>query len=445
MLLWSLYSIVTYATPASISATRLATTGNTNKLIFVLNKPVKYSYFTLDNPNRIVLDIHNVRLDTDLKTLQLTDTPVKSIRVGKQAQQLRLVFDLKKPANARAYLLEPELHYRDRLVLAITPVTPPNKTTTVTSTTITDVPLKKASTRDIIIAIDPGHGGKDPGAIGAKGTREKNVVLSISKELAQLMQREPGLKPVLTRSGDYFIGLRGRLQKARNAKADMFVAIHADAYRNHKARGASVFALSQRGASSEAARWLAKKENYSELGGVDLNGLENSDKTLRSVLIDLSQTATIAASLNIGKSVLNQLGHLNKLHHNHVEQARFVVLKSPDIPSILVETGFLSNPNEERNLRSSTYRKRLARAILAGIKQYFIQHPPRGTLYAAKRDQRLADRKHEISYKVARGDTLSIIAERYQVSMRAIRERNHLTNSRIRVGQTLILPTNQHG
>ncbi len=436
-------SHITAASTATISAARLTTNNKQTQLVFVLNQPVKYTYFTLTNPTRVILDIRNATLATDLSKLKLTNTPIKAIRVGKQSQTIRLVLDAKIPINARAYLLEPELHYRDRLVLLLTPKTTPTttkKTVTPATKPIADVPLKKAFTRDIIVVIDPGHGGKDPGAIGSKGTREKNVVLSISKELYQLMRREPGLTPVLTRSGDYFIRLRTRLQKARAAKADMFVAIHADAYRNRVARGASVYALSQRGASSEAARWLAQKENHSELGGVDLNGLESNDKTLRSVLIDLSQTATIAESLNIGSTVLKKLGLLNSLHHNKVEQARFVVLKSPDIPSILIETGFISNPSEERNLRSSTYRKRIARAILAGIKQYFTQHPPRGTYYATKKQQQLAQRHQEMTYHVAKGDTLSAIAEQYHVSVNAIRTRNQLSNHTIRVGQVLILP-----
>ena len=224
-----------------------------------------------------------------------------------------------------------------------------------------------------MIVIDPGHGGKDPGAVGRRKTKEKKVVLSIAKYLKSYLNARPGYKAILTRKGDYYISLRQRLRIARKNKADLFVAIHADAFKHSRANGASVFALSERGASSEAARWLARKENYSELGGIDLDDKGN---LLRSVLIDLSQTATIGASLELGDAILKEMGHFAKLHKGRVEQARFVVLKSPDIPSILVETGFLSNYTEERRLRTSKYQKKMAYAIMKGIDKYFRRRPP---------------------------------------------------------------------
>jgi len=238
-------------------------------------------------------------------------------------------------------------------------------------------PPKKA-----VVVIDAGHGGKDPGAMGSYSVREKTVVLAIAKRLKTLIDATPGMKGVLTRRGDYFIQLRQRLNMARKYNADIFVAVHADAYRHRWATGASIYALSLRGASSEAARWLAEKENTSELGGVKLT---NKTQMLREVLLDLSQTATINASLILGNTVLAQLGHITKLHHDSVEQAPFVVLKSPDIPSILVESGFISNPGEARKLSSPHYQQQLARAIFEGIKRYFRQRPPHGTVLAAKR------------------------------------------------------------
>jgi N-acetylmuramoyl-L-alanine amidase len=420
----------------------------TTALTFVLTQPVKYRYFTLSNPNRLVVDINDAMLKADVAKVPLDNTVIKSIRAGQTGKQVRLVFDLKQKTDTQITLLAPKSNYRDRLLIvltsknaAITSKQIPEKKTLNTSKN--SLLLKAAPERDIVVVIDPGHGGKDPGAVGSYGAREKEIVLGISQALYHLMKNEPGLKPVLTRSGDYFIGLRGRLQKARNAKADMFIAIHADAYKNRSARGASVYALSQRGASSEAARWLAQKENYSELGGVDLNGLEDSDKNLRSVLIDLSQTATIAESLDIGESLLSHLSHINSLHHETVEQARFVVLKSPDIPSVLVETGFISNPSEEHNLQNPAYREQIAKAILTGIKQYFVDNPPRGTLYAAQKDEQqaqLAHRTQELPYRIKKGDTLSLLADEYHISVEAIRKRNGIHNGDINVGQTIILP-----
>jgi len=241
--------------------------------------------------------------------------------------------------------------------------------------------------RSIIIVIDPGHGGKDPGTIGGMGIKEKNVVLAISLKLQQILNQESGFKAVLTRNSDYFIPLRQRLAIARKDEGDIFVAIHADAYINPYAGGSSVFALSAHGASSEAARWLAEKENYSELGGVSLSDKNN---VLRSVLIDLSQTATIASSLQIGSSILRQLGRVGKLHRGFVEQAPFMVLKNPDIPSLLVETGFLSNPLEEQRLNDPAYQQQMANAIAAGIKSYFYNNPPPGTMVAASKNKKFS-------------------------------------------------------
>lgn len=235
------------------------------------------------------------------------------------------------------------------------------------------------SLRDVLVVIDAGHGGKDPGATGPRRNLEKHVTLSIAMKLKQLIDRQPGMRAVMTRKGDYYVGLRERLNIARKANADMFVSIHADAFNNRNSNGASVYALSQTGATSEAARWLAEKENYSELGGVDLSGLDDKNGLIRSVLLDLSQTATINAGIQVGDKVLRHLNQMTTLHHNKVEQARFMVLKSPDIPSVLVETGFISNPREEFNLTSPAYQARLSNAIFAGVKRYFWDSPPHGT------------------------------------------------------------------
>lgn len=301
----------------------------------------------------------------------------------------------------------------------------------------TSVPVKVPAVpkrlRDVLVVIDPGHGGKDPGASGARKTLEKHVVLSISKRLKTIIDAQPGMKAVLTRKGDYYIGLRERLRIARKCDADIFVAIHADAYINRESNGASVFALSQTGATSEAARWLAEKENYSELGGVNLSELDDQNGVVRSVLIDLSQTATIGASVNMGERILKSLGGITRLHNDKIEQARFVVLKSPDIPSVLVETGFISNPREERNLSNSQYQQRLAQAIFQGIKAYFWEFPPYGSRIEALSSARM--------HIVKRGETLSGIASRYHISMKSIQSANHLSSQNLQAGQKLVIPS----
>lgn len=296
------------------------------------------------------------------------------------------------------------------------------------------------SIRRIVIVIDPGHGGKDPGATGTHGVHEKNVVLSISQKLQALINKQPGFYAVLTRQGDYFIPLRQRMMIARQDNADMFIAIHADAYLNHVAHGASVYALSSRGATSEAARWLAQRENQSELmGGVDLADKED---VLRSVLINLSQTATIHASLLIGQNLLSDLNRFTTLHYSRVEQAAFVVLKSPDIPSLLVETGFLSNSTEERNLQDPGYQQKIAEALMLGITRYFTENPPPNTWLAEKQN---ASTSGTVltgeTYRVKMGDNLSLIAKRYGLSAQRIAEENHLRNNVLHVGQTLKIDT----
>ena len=246
------------------------------------------------------------------------------------------------------------------------------------------------------------------------------------------IDKEKGMQAVLTRNGDYYVGLRQRLNLARKKNADFFISIHADAYKHPHSSGVSVFALSQSGATSEAARWLAEKENYSEIGGVNLDGLDDKNGLIREVLIDLSQTATIGASLHMGERVLKELDVVTDLHHNRVEQARFVVLKSPDIPSILIETGFISNPIEEKNLASSYYQTKLCKAIFKGIKRYFNDYPPRSQLAANSRNTEI--------YIVKKGDYLSKIASSKHVSLAAIRKANNLAKNVIRPGQKLVIP-----
>jgi N-acetylmuramoyl-L-alanine amidase len=338
----------------------------------VSSLPVRH--FFLYQPSRLVIDInHAAILQNSVTTKDLAYTPVINIRSSARPQNLRIVLDLRGPIPPDAL----------KIAVASTAAHAPHNSINHDAPTIT---AKRS--RDIIVVIDPGHGGKDPGATGIKRIQEKVVVLNIAKKLQDLINQQPGFKAVLTRDGDYYLTLRERLLIARKNKADMFVAIHADAYPDPLAHGFSVFALSQRGATSEAARWLAARENQSELmGGVDLSDKED---VLRSVLLNLSQTATIQASLSIGQNLLDKVQPFAHLHHNHIEQAAFVVLKSPDIPSLLIETGFLSNNQEEGKLSTLHYQYSLANAIMLGIKQYFTHRPPPGT-WLASRDTRFKD------------------------------------------------------
>ena len=336
-----------------------------------------YKLFTLPNPERLVIDFKHVRLAASLKNIDLSHSTISDIRSGyPKPGILRLVFDTNAKARYTVVSASPNL------ILAIQPSDQPNdlppKAKKSPTASLTDFVITPEGTvqeikpkTTFVVVIDPGHGGKDPGAVGESGTKEKDVVLAISQQLAALINHEPNMRAVLTRNGDYFVPLRNRLKLARKGDADLFIAVHADSYFAHDASsGASVYALSERGATSEAARWLAQKDNYSELGGVNLTGLGDQSYLLRSVLIDLAQTATITDSLRLGTSILQSLSSMTKLHYKKVEQAPFVVLKSPDIPSVLVETGFLSNSNEEFKLRDARYQKKMAEALLSGIQNY---------------------------------------------------------------------------
>ncbi len=395
---------------------------------------LEHHAFTLDNPPRFVIDFPklrkaNLHFHQHVKGLQL----VKDVRSSESLEKLRLVFDLKQ-----YYVFDEELSVSGRNLM-VTLHAPSSKYVVVPKVAhvkkIVAKRLQKATPakpyRPIIVVIDPGHGGKDPGASGDNHHKEKDIVLRIAKRLAQDLNQRFGFKALLTRNDDRYLSLRERLNLARYYNADMFVSIHADAYKNNKANGASVFALSERGATSEAARWLAERENISELmGGVKL---DDKGAVLRSVLIDLSQTATTGASLEIGADVISELKHVAKLHKGRVEQAAFVVLKSPDIPSLLVETGFISNTNEAKNLSSATYQKKLAKAVGRGVEQYFIRRPMPGTILDATK-------KGVLKHVVVKGDNLSLIAKRYKTTVEKVRAVNNLKDNVLHVGQVLLMP-----
>ncbi|MEK6664542.1 MAG: N-acetylmuramoyl-L-alanine amidase [Pseudomonadota bacterium] len=407
--------------PIKITAARVWPAAEYTRITLESKQPIGFKHFTIDNPDRIVLDLENIELSNTLSQLSAkigADDPyVKAVRVGRfKPDVVRLVFDLKTEVKPSIFIVKPVGEYGHRLVLDIYPAKPVDPLLALLETSNAvdaaagmSAPTKadkaapapsikpeeklakvaeekavnprKAKSKDpldlvrlVTIALDAGHGGEDPGAKGARGTFEKDVTLSIAKRVKAKLDEEPNMRGFLVRDGDYFIPLGNRVVKARKVSADLFVSIHADAFINPEARGSSVFALSENGATSAAARWLAKRENDADLiGGVNL---DVKDKYLKQTLLDLSQTATINDSMRLGKAVLGELGGVNTLHKAAVEQAGFAVLKAPDIPSILVETAFITNPDEEARLTDEDYQDKMAAAIVTGIKRYFAKSPP---------------------------------------------------------------------
>jgi len=374
-----------------VVAARLWPSPEYTRLTLETSHEIKYSVFSVADPERLVLDLEGVdfgpALETLPRNLRAEDPFIAQLRAGRNRPGVvRVVLELKQVVRAQAFTLRPIAQYGHRLVLDLYPLVPPDPLAAlialdgkvpkvgVSPKDKTDNDAGSArSDRLAMIVIDPGHGGEDPGARGRRGTQEKDVTLLIARRLKAHIDTEPGMRALLTRNGDYYLPLQVRVDKARRVKADLLVSIHADAFIRPHAHGSSVFALSEQRATSEAARWLAKKENEADLiGGVNLDG---KDRYLAQTLLDLSQTATIDHSLRLGDAVLAELGTVNALHKPRVEQASFAVLKAPDIPSILVETAFISNPSEEKRLNDRAYQDRLARAILAGIKQYLKKHP----------------------------------------------------------------------
>ncbi|WP_246065273.1 N-acetylmuramoyl-L-alanine amidase [Hydrocarboniclastica marina] len=405
------------------------------RVVFDLGAEVEHSVFTLENPHRLVVDLRNASLKYDVTQLDLGDSQIRQVRSApRNGNDLRIVLDLATKSRPRSFVLPPNDQYGHRLVIDLVDSGQQQKQS------YAPVMSNNSSSgqRDIIVVIDAGHGGEDPGAIGPTGLREKDVVLEIARDLQKLISAERGYSAVLTRDRDYYIGLRERTEIARKANADLFVSIHADAFFKPQPRGASVYALSLRGATSESARWLAQSENEADLiGGVGGVSLGDKDKTLASVLLDLSMTASMNASLGVGGRILKEMGAVTDLHKRQVEQAAFVVLKSPDIPSLLVEAGFLSNPQEERSFRSSAHRAKLARSVFKGIAAHFSELPPPGTLLAWEK-RRKGD---ELAYKIRSGDTLSGIARRNQTSVGRLKELNSLNNEELQVGQVIRIPT----
>ncbi|MFW5432631.1 MAG: N-acetylmuramoyl-L-alanine amidase [Methylophilaceae bacterium] len=398
-----LFSAILCASAAALAANKITATrvwpaDDYTRVTFEARTPLKYQTFTLKDPERLVLDIEDIALNSVLNALSAqvsySDPYIQKIRIAaNQTNVVRVVVDLKQAVNFNVFTLKPAGEYQHRLVLDVIPLKDPlmamldkleQDGEKQAKPIIEPLPAEKKPPKNtpqnnpknqkrmITIAIDAGHGGEDPGARGAKGSREKDITLAIAKKLKAQIDAETNMRGVLTRNGDYFVSLSRRVVKARKLKADLFISIHADSFTKSTARGSSVFALSEGRASSKTARYLAKKENQSDLiGGVSL---KNKDPILAKTLIDLTLAATINDSLKLGKAVLGHVGKVNRLHKKHVEQAGFAVLRS-DIPSILVETAFISNPQEERKLNNSKHQTQLAKSILLGVKKYFAANP----------------------------------------------------------------------
>jgi N-acetylmuramoyl-L-alanine amidase len=429
--LFALFALFTSAAQAgtTVENIRIWSEGGKTRVVLDLSQPVEHSIFTLRGPDRLVVDLKEGRLASSLSS----DMPgaagsVRSIRSAVRADgQLRVVLDLSDNVRSRSFTAGPNASYGDRLVIDLQHSGSPQT-------------VKRASEsykpgRDIVVAIDAGHGGHDPGAIGKSRTREKDVALAISRRLASKINAEPGMRAVLIRDGDYYVDHLKRMAIAHKHDADLFVSIHADAFKDKRANGATVYALSLGRASSEEARLLAERENASvTVGGVSLN---DKDPILAEVLLDLSQNAAMSASLDVGEHVVGSLQGAVRVRRDSVQQGNLVVLTSPDIPSILIETGYITNPTDEKRLRNASQQAKLAGAILGGIRSYFYTNPPPDTQIAM--DIR-RDPARQVKHVIARGDTLSEIAARYNTSAAAIRAANRLNTDKIRVGQTLSIP-----
>jgi N-acetylmuramoyl-L-alanine amidase len=416
-------TVPTRANAAQILAVRVWPADDYTRVTLENDTDLKATHFIVKDPERMVVDIEGLELNPTLKSLvakiQSNDPYIKQVRVGQNRPNVvRLVFDLKEEVTPQVFTLPPAGNYKHRLIFDLYPVKPVDpiaamiekgdwsgddkvaaapppspkeqleqlkpdlkaepreelKTELKTAEAQTRTDKNGKMVRMLTIALDPGHGGEDPGASGKNGSREKDIVLSIAKRLKAKLEEQPNVRVMLTRDGDYFVPLGTRVDKARKVQADLFVSIHADAFVQPTARGSSVFVLSEKGATSSAARWLADKENSADtIGGVNV---KSHDKQLASVLFDLSTTAQINDSMKLGRSVLGEIGGINRLHKGSVEQAGFAVLKAPDIPSILIETAFISNPEEEARLLDDAYQNKLADAIVTGIRRYFAKNPP---------------------------------------------------------------------
>ena len=407
------------STSVRVKDIRLSQQDNNTRLVFDLNGPVDHKLFTLHKPERVVIDLKQTQLASSGILDNLRDGLLTGVRTGiRNKTDLRVVLDLSEKSSPKSFSLQPSGGQGHRLVIDLKE-----------HGSVTKKTKKHNDLREVVIAIDPGHGGNDPGATGRMGTKEKDITLQIARRLKKLIDKQPGMKAAMIRSTDKFMKLRERIKKAHEVNADLMISIHADSFPDKRARGASVYALSVGGATSETARLLAENENKVDMLFGNVN-LDDKDEMVRHVLLDLSLTGTIQSSLDIGDEVLKELTRVGRVHKKKVQQAGFAVLKAPNIPAILLETAFISNPKEERKLRSPAHQVKLSKAILRGVNDYFIRKAPPGTWLSENRK----------TYKIKSGDTLGSIAARFDTSISRIRSRNSIHTDRLQVGQTIYIP-----
>jgi N-acetylmuramoyl-L-alanine amidase len=396
---------------------RLSSQDGLTRLVFDLDAQVQHKLFTLHDPERVVLDLQRSRLLNAGLLDDMRSNMLKGVRSGvRNVDDLRVVLDLSSKAQPSSFYLKPENGEGHRLVIELKD---PNYI----------APAQQQEMRDVIIAIDAGHGGNDPGATGKLGTREKEITLAIARKLEKEINDKPGMKAVMVRTSDRYMHLRDRIKKARDQNADLMVSIHADAFPDPRASGASVYALSVSGATSETARLLAEKENNVDMlfGNISL---EDKDEMVQQVILDLSLTGTIQSSLDVGDEVLAELSKVGNVHRQRVQQAGFAVLKAPNIPAILLETAFISNPREERKLRTPAHQMNVAKAVLRGVNDYFVRKAPPGTWLAQKGK----------IYTMRKGESLVDISQKFGVPVKHLRTRNAIHGDQLMVGRELVIP-----
>jgi N-acetylmuramoyl-L-alanine amidase len=408
----------------SIDGVRVWPAPENTRIVFDLSKKPDYKYFSLKNPQRLVIDFKNSKNKVSFKNLLKKDKRIKRIRTSnpKAKSTTRLVLELADDYSLTVFPLAPAGQYGNRLVIDLYDKSRSSKVVSSTSN----------EKRDIVIAIVAGHGGEDPGSIGAKGTYEKKVTLNIAKKLAKLVDSQKGLKSVMIRKGDYYVPHNRKSELARKNKADLLISIHADAFTSSKPSGASVLVQSTRRANSEFTRWIANRQKESELlGGAGETIKKTKDKNLAITLADMKKEYTMGSSYTFAEHVIKQMKKVTKLHKKKPEGLSLAVLKSSDIPSVLIETGFISNHREEKNLNSSAHQQKLAKAIFIAIDNFFSSNPPDGSLYASTKVK---------EHRITRGESLSVVAQRYKVSIRQLKTANKLKSNVVRIGQTLTIP-----
>jgi len=430
-------SLELLAAKTSIEGIRFWQSPDKTRVVFDMSAAPMHKLISLKNPHRVVIDIQNGNLNVDLTKVNINSTLINQIRSSHTSEngKLRIVLDLKRAIEPHSFTLKPIQDVGNRLVLDLKD---PQKKTVANKGVTRAADLKKS---DIFVVIDAGHGGEDPGASGYKGTKEKVVTLAIAKQLASLINQQKGMRAELSRKGDYYLSLRKRTEIARSRGADLFISIHADAFKNKKVRGSSVWVLSDRGAKSEVGLWLEQRENSADLlGGVESVALNQYEPDVAEVLLKIQTERSVGLSRSIASNIIAELGRIMKLHNKKPQEASFIVLKNPAVPSILVETGYISNASDERNLRSRTFQKKLANSILVGIHKYFRKNTPNGVKLAALTNNNRSSKNQKHTHRIVRGDTLSGIASRYGVSLSILRRTNGLKSDKLLVGKRLVIP-----